>query len=147
MGTITGRDFTLLLDEIMKAPAAPTEGFGPRRPSIPFDTTPANALDAFWSSLSSELVSEIYREAAADMPGKSTGKDAPPSVQPELIAAELGLDRAMPPKALDQLRRAFAFKNHPDRVKPELRERAMVRMQIANRLIDEAKRKPSGRSR
>ncbi len=37
-------------------------------------------------------------------------------------------------------RRAFAFKNHPDRVAPHLRQRAMVRMQVANMLIDEAKK-------
>jgi hypothetical protein len=28
--------------------------------------------------------------------------------------------------------------NHPDRVPPHLRQRAMIRMQIANMLIDEA---------
>ena len=31
--------------------------------------------------------------------------------------------------------------NHPDRVAPHLRSRALARMQVANRLIDEAKRR------
>ena len=39
------------------------------------------------------------------------------------------------------MRRSFAFANHPDRVAPHLRQRAMIRMQVANMLIDEAKRR------
>ena len=34
----------------------------------------------------------------------------------------------------------FALHNHPDRVAPHLRQHALARMQIANRLIDEARR-------
>lgn len=63
----------------------------------------------------------------------------PPPIDPQSIAAELGLDR--PGIDLRQARRAFAFANHPDRVAPHLRQRAMIRMQVANMLIDEAKRK------
>jgi hypothetical protein len=44
------------------------------------------------------------------------------------------------------LRRTFALKNHPDRMPPEQRERAMIRMQVANRLIDEAKRARGGKT-
>lgn len=64
----------------------------------------------------------------------------PPSIDPLDVARELGLDGGRPPRDLDRVRRDFAFRNHPDRVAVELRERAMVRMQIANMLIDEAKR-------
>ncbi len=38
------------------------------------------------------------------------------------------------------IRRAFAMRNHPDRVPAELRGRATQRMTIANALIDEALR-------
>jgi hypothetical protein len=57
-------------------------------------------------------------------------------VDPEAIAAELGLGQ--PGVDLRAARRRFALVNHPDRVPPHLRQRAMIRMQIANMLIDEA---------
>ncbi len=63
------------------------------------------------------------------------------SVDPEAIAAELGLGSPAQDADFSRLRRSFAFANHPDRVAPHLRQRAMIRMQIANMLIDEAKRK------
>lgn len=63
-----------------------------------------------------------------------------PSVDPSDIARELGLGSRSAKRNLDHLRREFAFKNHPDRVGDEMRGRAIVRMQIANMLIDEAKR-------
>jgi hypothetical protein len=56
------------------------------------------------------------------------------------------LSDILPSAELGARRRAFAFKNHPDRVAPHLRQRAMVRMQVANMLIDEAK-KAARRSR
>ena len=64
-----------------------------------------------------------------------------------MIAAELGLATAASGD-FGKLRRSFAFRNHPDRVAPHLRQLALARMQVANRLIDEAKRraiaKPKG---
>ena len=63
-----------------------------------------------------------------------------PSIEPEAISRELGLDGSVLAKELAARRRAFAFKNHPDRVAPHLRQRAMVRMQVANMLIDEARK-------
>ena len=41
---------------------------------------------------------------------------------------------------LDKARRSFALRYHPDRVPEQFRDRAALRMQIANMLIDEAKR-------
>ncbi|WEX11669.1 hypothetical protein [Chelativorans sp. AA-79] len=64
-----------------------------------------------------------------------------PSLDPEEIARELGLAGGGKPKELDRLRREFALRNHPDRVPEHLRARAVVRMQVANMLIDEAKRR------
>lgn len=55
--------------------------------------------------------------------------------------------RAHLPKNYDRLRRDFAFRNHPDRVAEHLRAYAIVRMQIANTLIDEAKRGRARRKR
>ncbi|MCV0397086.1 MAG: hypothetical protein K5872_21905 [Rhizobiaceae bacterium] len=64
----------------------------------------------------------------------------PPSLDPGDIARELGLDQPRSgPRDYDRLRREFAFANHPDRVGESMREHAKIRMQIANRLIDEAK--------
>ena len=68
------------------------------------------------------------------------------SVEPEAIATELGLDDSGPAE-LGRLRRAFALKNHPDRVPLHLRERALQRMQIANGLIDAAKQRALSKAR
>jgi hypothetical protein len=65
--------------------------------------------------------------------------DPLPPTDRDSIAAELRLERARGPQALDRIRREFARENHPDRVADHLRECAMVRMQLANMLIDEAK--------
>ena len=67
-------------------------------------------------------------------------------MEPEAIAAELGLADAGPAD-FGRLRRVFALNNHPDRVAPHLRQRALARMQVANGLIDEAKRKALARTR
>ncbi|PZO80544.1 MAG: hypothetical protein DI629_06910 [Mesorhizobium amorphae] len=66
-----------------------------------------------------------------------------PSLSPDAIAAELGLDGAGA-HDLARARRVFAMRNHPDRVAPHLRDHALRRMQIANALIDQA---ALGRSR
>ena len=64
-----------------------------------------------------------------------------PPIDPESIAAELGLNQPKQIADFGRMRRSFAFANHPDRVAPHLRQRAMIRMQVANMLIDEAKRR------
>jgi hypothetical protein len=65
----------------------------------------------------------------------------PPRTENEVIAEELGLDRRLGREDLQQLRREFAKRNHPDRCPPAQRRRAARRMSIANMLIDE-KMKP-----
>ena len=95
-----------------------------------------------------------YREIASASGEEQAGSDeaAPepedrlPAIEPEAIALELGLEQAT---AADcgRLRRSFALLNHPDRVAPHLRERALTRMQVANRLIDEAKRRALARAK
>lgn len=61
------------------------------------------------------------------------------ATDPSIIAQELALDRAGV-EELARIRRRFAFANHPDRLPAHLRQQGMVRMQVANMLIDEATR-------
>lgn len=76
-------------------------------------------------------------EILADVPIE---EPMPPTDQPS-IAAELALTPRMGSDELDRIRREFALRNHPDRVSEARRDGAIVRMQIANMLIDEAKRR------
>ena len=131
-----GRDFASFLEELLtesEEKAGRTRVAAP--PSVPFtfldDTVTGEGPDAVdqasaaYMSLREELLAEI----------------AAPDTDPDAIARELGLGGIKTRKALDRLRRKFAFDNHPDRVRPQWRDRAMIRMQIANRLIDETKRR------
>ncbi|TGQ17612.1 MULTISPECIES: hypothetical protein [unclassified Mesorhizobium] len=128
------------------------------RPSIPFDyLSVADELHSGRIKVASESVAAEYRESAADLAAEFTAlldqaklsladeehrpEEQLPSIDPEAIAGELGLDRPAKNADLGRIRRNFAFANHPDRVAPHLRQRAMIRMQVANMLIDEAKRR------
>ena len=107
--------------------------------------------------VSDDALAAEYREAGADMAAEFAAlleqaraaladehpapEEKLPPIDPESIAAELGLDRPATDAELGRLRRSFAFDNHPDRVAPHLKERAIQRMQVANMLIDEAKRR------
>lgn len=84
---------------------------------------------------------DAFFEAAPVVEEEAPAAAELPSVEPEAITRELGLVSTTPPAELARLRRAFAFKNHPDRVAPHLRQRAQLRMQVANMLIDDARRK------
>lgn len=64
-------------------------------------------------------------------------------LDPGTIARELGIVKGSTPDELDKARRTFAMRYHPDRMPEEMRDRAKMRMQIANMLIDEAKRHTS----
>ena len=151
-GTNTNRDFASLLDDLFVATEKP-EDAGPR-PTIPFDyLAVAEELHSGRIRVSGDAAAAEYRNAGADYEAelKALLKETPampevtesqelPSVEPEVIAAELGLATAVS-SDFGKLRRNFAFKNHPDCVAPHLRQRALARMQVANRLIDEAKRR------
>lgn len=154
MGTGTSRDFASLLDDLFVA-SEPGE-IAPA-PTIPFDyLAVADELHSGRIRVDGQTVAAEYREAGAaledefvallDMVKAETAvvveEPEPPSVDPEAIAAELGLAEARPGD-LARMRRSFALANHPDRVAPHLRQRAMVRMQLANMLIDDAKRRSS----
>lgn len=148
-----GKNFAAVLDDLFLA-SEPLEETAPR-PSIPFDyLSVADELHSGRIKVSSEALNAEYREngqTVADLAAEFTTfldkvqpeqpEEKLPPVDPESIAAELGIGEAGTSVDFGQIRRSFAFSNHPDRVAPHLRQRAIVRMQIANMLIDDAKRK------
>ena len=143
------RDFASLLDELIAASPA-DEAEAPRPPVSVDYLSVADELHSGRIKVSADTVAAEYRLADAAAQAASEALfaavteplvDELPSIEPEAISRELGLSGNVPPAELGARRRAFAFKNHPDRVAPHLRQRAMIRMQVANMLIDEAKRK------
>jgi hypothetical protein len=158
--TRTNRDFASLLDDLFVATEKPEESAP--RPTIPFDyLAVADELHSGRIKVSGEAAAAEYRAAGegieaelsallaeVDVEKPPAAPDAGnlPSIEPEAIAAELGLADAAPAD-FGRLRRAFALINHPDRVAPHLRQRALARMQVANSLIDEAKRKALAKTR
>ncbi|MEW9808210.1 hypothetical protein ABUE31_19655 [Mesorhizobium sp. ZMM04-5] len=165
--TKKNRDFASLLDDLFVAAEKPADA--PPRTTIPFDylavaeelhsgrirVTPGDAA-AEYSAASEDIEAELRAvlgavgvEEAGDA-GEAARADMPAleelSTEPEAIAIELGLDGAAEAD-FGRLRRVFALKNHPDRVPPQLRQRALQRMQVANGLIDEAKRRALAKAR
>jgi hypothetical protein len=159
IGTGANRDFASLLDDLFvaKTPADATA----RPPSIPFDyLSVADELHSGRIKVSSDEAAAEYRrtneefeaelaallgQAEPLLAGNAVPVEGLPSIEPAAIAVELGLDQAKAAADFGRLRRSFAFKNHPDRVAPHLRQRAMVRMQVANMLIDDAKRRAAAK--
>jgi hypothetical protein len=146
MGTETGRDFASLLDELIAESAA--EEPPAARPQVAFDyLSVAEELHSGRIKVSADAAAAEYRLTAAEEAsqvlfaaiGEPPLEDLP-AISLDAIERELGLADARPAE-LSRKRRSFAFKNHPDRVAPHLRQRAMVRMQVANMLIDEAEQK------
>lgn len=154
------RDFASLLDDLFAADQVAEETGG--RPTIPFDyLSVADELHSGRIKVAGEAVAAEYREAGADMAAEFAAlleqaraalaqetkapQEVLPAIDPESIAAELNLNDPAVKADLGRLRRSFAFANHPDRVAPHLRQRAMIRMQVANMLIDEAQRKAAAR--
>ncbi|UUP19261.1 hypothetical protein NTH_03756 [Nitratireductor thuwali] len=134
------RDFASFLDELLAEAAEPEQG----APRINLDyLSVVDELHSGRINFTDEKAAAEYRanasEKAVGSPAAETA--AAPSVDPDEIARELDLARRAASTDLDRLRREFAFRNHPDRVPEHLRARAMIRMQVANTLIDEAKRR------
>ncbi|WP_442577600.1 hypothetical protein ACSBOB_18700 [Mesorhizobium sp. ASY16-5R] len=146
MGELANRDFASLLDDLIAASGQ--AGSPVAAPTIPFDyLSVAEELHSGRIRVSDDAVEAQYREAAGDglayEPAVVLEPDVPLATEPEAIAIELGLEKARA-EDFHRIRRRFAFANHPDRVAPHLRERAMLRMQVANMLIDEASRRATG---
>jgi hypothetical protein len=154
LGTFSTSEFATLLDELIAEKAREEDVSA--RPSMPFGfVAPEEAVETLWASVPHEFVAGLYGQTdgksdgasdekafVPDAPGIETPEPMPPlpSIDPAAIADELKTAHARGPKDFDRLRREFALANHPDKVEPRLRERALVRMQIANMLIDNAKR-------
>jgi hypothetical protein len=140
------RDFASFLEDIAEpfAKPAPREDFSDdaaaSAPSIPFGLVGGDPAD-----LTSRSEPEIAAAAYLGLNAEWASREALPETAPDAIARELALHRIADVKALDRLRREFAFGNHPDRMRPEWRDAAMIRMQTANRLIDEARQRLAGR--
>lgn len=141
MNVKTHRSFASVLEELLVETAQTPDGAV--KPSLVFDyLTVADELHSGQIRVSADAAAAEYAEAGSFEPGfaaVAAEEPAPelPSIEPREIAAELNL-AATPIDELGQLRRRFAFGNHPDRVAPHLRDRAIQRMQVANMLIDEA---------
>jgi hypothetical protein len=150
MNGFTTRDFASLLDDLLARTEQEDETSA--KPSVSFGfVTPDAAVEELWKSVPTDFVAKVYgeaaeREALGAAPGMETPEPEPlPSVEPEDIAAELRMANARWPRDFDRIRREFALHNHPDKVEAHLRDRAVVRMQIANMMIDREKRKAAAR--
>lgn len=141
----SGKAFGSLLDELLARDTHESEAR--RSASISADILTVGGPDGAAALPDGDVAAEYLLSAVRDQVERDIVETlsrieiaAPPSIEPDDIARELGLDGPpATPRDLDRVRREFAFANHPDRVDAALRERAMIRMQIANRLIDEAK--------
>lgn len=144
-------DFTTLLDELIAASEAAEAGEeAGASPSLQVDLLAhIERLQAGSKDLFAHGAERAYREHAAEAEPRKPA-DATPAhlapllddlffLDPESISKELGIRPASRPDELDRARRSFAMRYHPDRVPEEFRERAALRMQIANMLIDQAK--------
>lgn len=108
---------------------------------------------------SAARASDAYRDMLDDLhaPEAAVGSDtvetappaaaAPPECPAHLlrlsqadVAEDLALNDHDAPEVLAEKRRAFARANHPDRVHPLFRDKATIRMTIANMLVDQALR-------
>lgn len=153
MGVDAKLDFTSLLDELIAASEAAASGDeeDSAPPSLRIDMlAQIERLQSENISLFPDRVLREYGDNSAPVAPVREGADSAPHLQPALedlffldpdsISRELGIKPKSRPEELDRARRAFAMRYHPDRVPEEFRERAALRMQIANMLIDKAKR-------
>lgn len=152
MGENADLDFTSLLDELLAASreADVLEAADGPAPSLQVDMlAQIERLQAENVGLFADRGMKAYGDSMGGVSAPRAG--AEPNLEPALedlffldpesISRELGIKAKSKPEELDRARRTFAMRYHPDRVPEEFRDRAALRMQIANMLIDEAKRK------
>lgn len=161
MGSGSRRDFASILDDLATvrnggdAEASSAERVG-AAPSIQFDylevadelhsgkiraaLDPAAVRYGDAVTIAEYELQALLDEIAIEPDEKPPVVNLPEATDPTSIASELGLAEADLPR-LAAIRRRFAFANHPDRLPPHLRTRALRRMQVANMLIDEAERR------
>jgi hypothetical protein len=148
-------DFTSLLDELLAASeeADALEAAEGPAPSLQVDMlAQIERLQAENVGLFADRGFKAYGDSmlggtAHGGRGPSAEPNLEPALEdlffldPESISRELGIKSKSKPEELDRARRTFAMRYHPDRVPEEFRDRAALRMQIANMLIDEAKKR------
>ena len=153
-------DFTELLDDLLAASAEAEEDAADdaAAPSLRVDMlAQIERLQAHSRPVFADRAMKEYgdnagngaqgRKAEAPKPDLRPAPDLQPALDdlffldPQSISRELGIDAMSKSEEFDRARRSFALRYHPDRVPEEMRERAVLRMQIANMLIDEAKRR------
>lgn len=136
------RDFGSMLDELIAAEE--TARLAAARVGGVDFLAAMDELQARGVTIGDRTATDLYGEVTADRAAEPAAARAPrvplPSLDPADIGRELGIATLREVAALDAARRKFAFANHPDRVSPELRDRAEQRMRVANMLVDEAKR-------
>ena len=149
----TELDFAGLLDELLAASVEAGEEHDddPAAPSLRVDfLAQIERLQAQGRPLDATRVAREYSDNAEGERPAAQPRSAPdlqPALDdlffldPQSISRELGLEGGPKTADLDRARRSFAMRYHPDRVPEAMRERAALRMQIANMLIDEAKRR------
>lgn len=138
------RDFQAVLNELIEeASDALAAEWSAAPPAAP-DYLAAAEDVLFGNGTADSVVLEQYKAFDADDEFKLdllrdlVGDEEPASpIDRDGIARELHLD-GVDTAGLHRIRRQFAFVNHPDRVPAHMRHTAVVRMQVANMLIDEA---------
>lgn len=160
MSNNTYPDFASILDDVVARREAGDEEAvvddAPPAPTIPFDylsvaddlhsgriragVDPAAVLYGDAVTLAEYELQSLLGEISIEPDEEDLTLDPPEATDPAAIALELRLDGADLPR-LAEIRRRFAFANHPDRVPARLRAHALERMQVANMLIDEAEKR------
>jgi hypothetical protein len=153
VGARSELDFASLLDDLISASNAIDieDEAAAAAPSLKFDMLDQiERLQAENVSLFADSVMREYDDQSEPRitvsPPEAEAASLEPALEdlffldPDSIARELGIKSKGSLADLDKARRSFALRYHPDRVPEQFRDRAALRMQIANMLIDEAKR-------
>jgi hypothetical protein len=120
--------FHIVLERLMDRGNAPSATRASWRPAPGCD----------WTCLVDAPAPAACGAAAAEMYIDTDLSDAAPRSNEEAVALELQLSDDLAPAELERLRRRFAYRNHPDRAGPAHQAVALLRMTIANVLIDRA---------
>lgn len=154
MGVRSELDFASLLDELIEAAREREDVAQASTPELRVDLLDQIERLQTGSKEPGDEALRDYRSTLEDILAEAMDAPGAPSSNPMLepalddlffldpatIARELGIAKCRKATDFDKARRSFALRYHPDRVPEQMRERAKLRMQIANVLIDEAKR-------
>lgn len=83
-------------------------------------------------------------EKPTDLRAQAKAPEPAPAGDCESISRELGLDLGLSAEELSCRRRAFLWRNHPDRLPADMREKAHARVAVANALYDRARHERGG---